>query len=481
MSVNQQATTSVFWSAVERFSVQGIQFVLSIIIARILLPSDYGLIAMLGIFMAIAQTFIDSGFANALIQKKNQTKVDYSTVFYFNIIVSVVLYILLYYSAPLIASFYNEDMLVAITRIVGLTLIINSFGIVQQAKLTIALDFKRQAIASLFAVIISGGMGLWMAFSGYGVWTLVYQSLLNNLLRVVMIWIFSGWWPGFCFSVSSFKTLFSFGSKLLLSSLLHTLYTNMYTLIIGKRFATAELGYYNRAFTLAQFPSTNFTNVIVRAVYPIQCRMQDDHEQLCSVFLKYMRMACFLIFPVMVGLCAVAEPLVRLILTDKWLPAVPLLQILCIAYMWDPVMKINHNMLNVKGRSDYFLYAEVIKKITAFLILFGTIPFGVKVMCAGLILYAFADIIIITWYVRKLTGIGLTIQLRTLYPVILLSFSMGILVYGITLLNIDSLFQLILSAFLGIVYYVVASRLFRFGEYAFLLKIMSDLYMKIKK
>lgn len=334
MSINQQATTSVFWSAVERFSAQGIQFVLSIILARILLPSDYGLVAMLGIFLAIAQTFIDSGFANALIQKRDQTKADYSTVFYFNIIVSVVLYILLYYSAPLIASFYKEDLLVVITRIIGLTLIINSFGIVQQAKLTIALDFKRQAIASLFAVIISGGIGLWMAFSGYGVWTLVYQSLINNLLRVVMIWIFSGWWPRLCFSVSSFRTLFAFGSKLLLSSLLHTLYANLYTLVIGKWFASVELGYYSRAFTWARFPSANFADVIVRAIYPIQCRMQDDHEQLCGVFLKYMRMACFLIFPVMIGLCAVAEPLVRLILTDKWLPAVPLLQILCIAYMW---------------------------------------------------------------------------------------------------------------------------------------------------
>lgn len=481
MSVNQQATTSVFWSAVERFSVQGIQFVLSIIIARILIPSDYGLVAMLGIFMAIAQTFIDSGFASALIQKKDQTKADYSTVFYFNIIVSVILYILLYYCAPLIASFYKEDLLVPITRIVGLILIINSFGIVQQAKLTIALDFKRQAIASLFAVVISGSVGLWMAFSGYGVWTLVYQSLLNNLLRVVMIWVFSGWWPEFCFSVSSFKTLFAFGSKLLLSSLLHTIYTNIYTLIIGKRFASVELGYYNRAFTLAQFPSTNFTNVIVRAVYPIQCRMQDDHEQLCSVFLKYMRMACFLIFPVMVGLCAVAEPLVRLILTEKWIPAVPLLQILCIAYMWDPIMKINNNILNVKGRSDYFLYAEVIKKVTAFLILFATIPFGVKIMCAGLIMYAFADIIIITWYVRKLTGIGLIIQLCALYPVILLSFSMGILVYGITLLNIGSLYQLILGTLSGFVYYVVVSRLFHFSEYTYLLNILSSGYQKIKR
>lgn len=474
MSIRQQATKSVAWSAVERFSVQGVQFILGIWIARILLPSDYGLVAMLGIFLAIAQTFIDSGFANALIQKKDRTVIDYSTVFYFNIAVSVLIYIALYFFAPLIASFYNEEQLTQITRVVGLTLIINSFGIVQQAKLTVALDFKRQAIASFLAVVVSGGIGLWMAFSGYGVWTLVFQSLLNNLLRVILIWFFSGWWPQLCFSFHSFQTLFSFGSKLLLSSLLHTVYTNLYTLVIGKQFASAELGYYNRAFTLAQFPSANFTNIIVRAVYPIQCRLQDDNEQLIHIFLKYMRMACFLIFPVMIGLCALAEPLVRLLLTDKWLPAVPLLQILCIAYMWDPVMKINHNMLNVKGRSDYFLYAEIIKKVIAFLILLATIPFGVKIMCAGLVLYAFADIVIITFYTRKLTGISLLTQCRTLAPVILLACSMGGLVYLVTWrLPVEPIYQLLIGAFTGIAYYLALSRIFHFEEYAFIQRIVS--------
>lgn len=480
MSIKQQATTSVFWSAVERFSVQGIQFILSIIIARILLPSDYGLIAMLTVFLAIAQVFIDSGFANALTQKKVQTETDYSTVFYFNIVVSVILYIVLYFTAPLIASFYEEDLLVKMMRVVGLTLIINSFGIVQQAKLTIALDFKRQAQASLIAVIISGGIGLWMAFSGYGVWTLVYQSLINNLLRVIILWIYSRWWPAFCFSIMSFNALFAFGSKLLLSSLLHTLYTNLYTLIIGKRFASVELGYYNRAFSLAQFPSVNFASIIVRAMYPIQCRLQDDHEQLCSLFLKYMCMACYLVFPVMIGLCALADPLVRFLLTDKWLPVVPLLQILCIAYMWDPVMIINNSMLNVKGRSDYFLYAEILKKIAAFLILFLTIPFGLKIMCAGLILYAFADMLIVTWYVRKIINISLLTQVQTLYPIVLLSFSMGGIAYGATRLNIAPLYQLLVGFSISLIYYLLISYLFRFREYTLLTEIVIKFVRKVR-
>ena len=464
MSVKQQVTKSVLWSAIERFSVQGIQFLLSIVIARQLLPSDYGLVAMLSIFMAIAQTFIDGGFANALIQKKDRSETDYSTVFYFNILIALVLYILLYLASPFIAVFYEEMQLEEIAKVAGLVLIVNSFGIVQQAKLTVALDFKRMAFASLIAVLVSGLVGVWMAYSGYGVWTLVYQSLFNNVMRVILIWVYSQWKPRLSFSGQSFYVLFLFGSKLLLSSLLHTIYTNLYTLIIGKKFASVELGYYNRAFTLAQFPSTNLTNVIVRAVYPIQCRIQDDDEQLCNMFLKYMRIACYLIFPIMIGFCAVAEPLVRIILTDKWLPVVPLLQILCIAYMWDPVMKINHTILNVKGRSDYFLYAEILKKGIAFIILFATLPFGVMVMCAGLIVYAFADIMIITYFTYKLTNISLKTQLKELLPVLFLSFSMGGLVYGSICLFGNAWIQLSVCIIVGISYYLFISVLFHFKE-----------------
>lgn len=477
MSIKQQATKSVFWSAVERFSVQGIQFLLSLIIARLLAPSDYGLIAMLSIFMAVAQTFVDSGFANALIQKKDKADVDYSTVFFFNIVISVFLYLLLYLFAPAIAGFYQEEELESITKVFGIILIINSFGIVQQAKLTIALDFKRLAMASLTAVVISGIIGVVMACTGFGAWALVWQSLLNNLLRVVLVCFFSGWMPSFCFSVASFKQLSSFGSKLLLSSLLHTIYTNLYTMIIGLKFSASELGFYNRAFTLAQFPSTNLTNVIVRAVYPIQCRLQDDNEQLYSMFLKYMRMACFLIFPIMLCLCALAEPLVRLLLTDKWLPAVPLLQILCVAYMWDPVMKINHNILNVKGRSDYFLYAEILKKAVAFLILFLTIPFGIKVMCAGLIIYSFADIVIITYYTRKLIGISLYTQFKELLPVILLSFSMGAVMYGSVFLFQNVWLQLFIGIISGGFYFMGLSYCFHFQEF----NILKDIIFRKNK
>lgn len=471
-SLKQQAANSVVWSAVERFSVQGVQYIISIVLARLLLPSDYGLIAMLSIFIAVSQSFIDGGFGNALIQKSGRTETDYSTVFFFNIVVSVVLYLLLYLCSPYIAGFYDEPKLDLITKVVGMTLIINSLGIVQQTKLTIALDFKRQAIAALIAVAASGAVGIWLANNGFGVWALVWHTLLNNFLRVALLWLFARWRPLALFSVESFRTLFAFGSKLLLSSLLHTIYTNLYTLVIGKKFAAAELGLFNRASTLAQFPSSNLTNVIVRAVYPIQCRMQDDASELNRMFIIYLRIACFVIFPIMIWLCVMAEPLVRLLLTDKWIGAVPFLQILAVAYMWDPVMKINHNILNVKGRSDYFLRAEIYKKIAAVAILIATIPLGVTAMCFGLILYSFVDMFIIICYTRRLTGIGLLKQVRALTPAALLSFSMGGIAFAVVQLFDTVAVQLVSGSVVSVVYYVTVAYLLRMDEFSQLLSLL---------
>lgn len=472
MSIKEQAAKSVFWSAVERFSVQGVQFLLTLVIARILSPDDYGLVAMLGIFMALSQVLIDSGFANALIQKQDRSETDYSTAFYFNAAGSVLIYLCLFVCAPLIARFFAEPQLAAITRVIGLTLIVNSLGIVQQARLTVDLDFKRLARASLRAVIISGAVGIWMAYQGFGVWTLVWQSLLNSFFRVVFLWIFSHWMPRRLFSWQSFRVLFSFGSKLMLSNLLHTFYTNCYSLVIGKCFSASQLGFFNRSYTLAQFPSTNFTNIVVRAVYPIQCRYQDDIPRLRSMFLKYMRTSCYLIFPVMVAVAALAEPLIELILTDKWLPAVPYLQILCVAFMWDPVMKINHTILNVKGRSDYFLYAEIWKKLIAFAILFATVPLGVLAMCWGLALYSFADMGVIIYYSRKLMKIGYLRQLRELLPVLLLNALMGICLYLVTLLPLSAWGKLLLGVPSGVIIYLAVSCVFHMSEWQMLLSVL---------
>ncbi|MFA5419949.1 MAG: lipopolysaccharide biosynthesis protein [Bacteroidales bacterium] len=462
------------WSVIDRFAGQGVQFVMSIIIARLVLPSDYGLIAMLTIFLAIAQTFVDSGFSSALVQKKDRTETDYSTVFFFNAGVGVLTYLLLFFSAPFIAGFYNEPQLVAVTRVAGLALIINSFEAVQLARLTISLDFKKIAIATLTSVTISGAIGIWMAYNGYGVWALVVQSLSNYTMYMVLLWIISRWHPKLVFSIKSFKTLFSFGSKLLLSSLLHTVYVNLYSLVIGKFFAAKELGYFNRASVLAMFPSTNLSNVIMRVVYPVQCSMQDDNEQLIKYFKQYLKVSCFVIFPIMIGLCVLAEPLVLIILKEKWLPAVPYLQILCIAYMWDPIMKLNGSILNAKGRSDLFFKAEIIKKITAFLILAATIPFGIKIMCFGLIFYAFADIRIITIYTNKLVGLNLMTQVKALIPVLLLTATMGLVIYFSTLLFGNPYLKLVLGTGAGLAYFGLVSRMFHFKEFDFIYSLIKS-------
>lgn len=475
---NNKTVNGVLWSAIDRFAGQGVQFIMSIIIARLVLPSDYGLIAMLTIFLAIAQTFVDSGFGSALVQKKDRTETDFSTAFFFNTVIAVIAYLLLFFTAPIIADFYNEVQLVTVTRVAGLALIINSFGTVQLARLTITLDFKKIAIATLTSVTLSGIVGIWMAYHGYGVWALVFQSLSNYIVYMILLWIISKWHPKMVFSMDSFRALFSFGSKLLLSSLLHTLYVNLYSLVIGKFFAAKELGYYNRSSVLAMFPSSNLSNVIMRAVYPVQCSMQDDNEQLIKYFKQYLRVSCYVIFPIMIGFCILAEPLVLIMLKEKWLPAVPYLQILCIAYMWDSIMKLNGSMLNAKGRSDLFFKAEIIKKITAFLILAATIPFGIKVMCYGLILYAFVDIRIITIYTNKLMGLNLMTQVKELINILLLSASMGLVVY-LSVLFIESPYlKLTLGTTAGIVYFVLISWIFHFREFDFILSLIKN---KIKR
>lgn len=471
----QKTLNGVIWSGIERFSVQGIQFILSFVIARRLMPSDYGLVAMLSIFMAIAQTFIDSGFSNALIQKQNRTNKDYSTVFYFNIIVAVILYGLLVGCASPIATFYHEPLLKNIIVWVGLNLIINSFATVQRAKLTIELNFKIQAYISLIAVILSGSAAVYMAYNDYGVWTLVYQSLLTNLINTILLWIFAHWSPLLVFSKTSFMELFSFGSKLLGGGILHTLYTNLYTLIIGKVFSSTDLGFYNRAFSLTQYPSSNITGIIVRVTYPVECEMQHDNQKLQETYFSYIRYVAFIVFPLMIGLAAISEPLIKIVLTEKWIGAVPYIQIMCFAYMWDPMMHMTWDLLNVKHRSDFSLKSEIIKKIVAFSILFITIPFGIKIMCVGLIGYAIADLIIVTQFVKKLLPLVTFFNLvRQLTPYFTLSVIMGVCVYLYITFIQNVWLQFVGSIILGCIIYLI-------GAYLIKLKELTTILQKIKK
>lgn len=464
MSVKHQAVSGVMWNAIERFSTQGIQFVLTIVIARILSPDDYGLVAMLGIFMAIAQTFIDSGFSNALIQKQNRTEADCCTMFYFNIVVSVSIYILLFFSAPLIARFYNQPELVRITRIVGISLITNSLGSIQVARFTIELDFKKLAFASFASVGVSGSLGVWMACHGWGVWTLVFQSLLGSITWVATLWLEAKWFPKKAFSWDSFHGLFSFGSKILFSGLLHTLYTNLYSLVVGRCFNASTLGYFNRAFTLGQFPAQNFGNIVQKVLYPIQCRYQNDNERFDQILIYYLRISAFVLFPLMIGFAVLATPVVTLLLSEKWLPMVPLLRIMCISMMWLPIMQVNVQVLDAKGRSDYRLKAEIIKKILAICILFSALPWGIEALCMGMLAYSLVDMAVCISYSRRVTSVGYKAQIKILLPSLGLAACMGGVVWW-AVCGIDSLSgQLVVGMVAGGCFYAVSACLLGFPE-----------------
>lgn len=464
VSLKDKTSVGILWSSVEQFSVQGIQFIMGLIIARLVMPSEYGLIVMLGIFLAISNTFIDSGFSKALIQKQDRTQTDLSTVFYYSVAVALILYAALYFCAPLIARFYEQPRLVDITRVVGLTLIINSLGSIQRAKFAIDMNFKSTAKASLLSATLSGLVGVVMAYKGYEVWALVAQSLTGAVLVNLFLWLMSKWHPSWEYSWTSFRQLFSFGSKLLLSGLMHTIYINLYSLVIGKRYNAADVGFYNRASSLAQYPSVNIMALLNKVLYPAQCQIQDDAQKLASSFTQYLKMACFLIFPLMLMLSALAYPLVGLVLTEKWLPSAPFLQVLCLAYMWSPVMIVNNNILNVKGRSDYFLRAEIIKKISAVAILIATLPFGVMWLCIGIVAYNILDMTIIIFYSKKVVDTGYLRQLKEVAPTAAASFIMGLCAWGTTHLFESYWAQIGCGLLAGGAVFVILVKLLRINE-----------------
>lgn len=471
-NLKRKTVSGVMWSAIERFSLQGVQFVMQLVMARLLLPSDYGMIAMLTIFLQIAQAFIDSGFTNALIQKKDRTEVDYSTVFYFNIIIALLFYCILFVSAPLIAKFYNMPDLILVMRVIALSLIILSFSAVHKTKLTIEINFKIQSKITLIAAGISGIIGVGIAYLGYGVWALVYQSILNAMLTTILFNCFYRWKPLKTFSMKSFKRLFSFGSKLLVSGLIHTVYYNLYGIVIGKRFSAAELGYYTRAEQFAILPSYNLSAIITRVTFPILSSIQDDNERLASTYRKYIRLSSYLIFPLMVGLASLANPLVDLFLTEKWNGTVALLQILCFDWMFDHLSGINLNLLYVKGRSDLALRLEIIKKIIAITILLASIPLGIIGMCLGRVLYSLIATYANTYYTNSLIGLSFRTQLKDIIPYLILSLAMGGVVYATTYLGLSNIIQLIIGITIGILFYISISYIFKITSLKVLLQLI---------
>ena len=460
-TLKQKAVRGVLWSTVERFSVQGVQFLIMIVMARLLTPHDYGIIGMLAIFLAVSQSLIDSGFSQALIRKRDRTEVDNCTVFYFNIVVSTLLYVILYVSAPFVADFYDTPQLCPVMRVVCLGIMFNSLAVVQRALFTINVDFKTQAKAALTASVTSGVVGVAMAYHGFGVWSLVTQQLLNLGINTGLLWLLSKWRPQFVYSWQSFHELFSFGSKLLASGLLDTIYRNIYPIVIGKLFSASSLGHYTRAHQFSEFPSSNLTGIIQRVTYPVLCEIQDDDERLSNIYRRFLKLSAFVIFPLMIGLSSVAQPFVNIILGPQWGFCGQLLQIICFSMMWYPIHSINLNLLQVKGRSDLFLRLEIIKKILGVSVLCITAPFGLVVMCYGQIFNSIVALAINTYYTGKLINVGFLRQMRDLLPTMALCLTMFALILSVNSFLPGNMAKLCVGIVLGVAFYSLASYAFK--------------------
>jgi len=414
-----------------QLSTQGIGFVIGIFLARILDPSEYGLIGIAMVFVSISGVFIDGGFSTALIRKKEPTQADLSTVFYINIGVAVLFYIILYFTAPLIARFYGQPILIDITRVISINFLLTAACTVQALLFVKKLDFKTQSIISVITVIMSGVVGLSLAYKGYGVMALAIQSVSQNVFRMFLLWTIGTWRPTWIFSVNSFKELFSFGSKLFASGLLNSVFVNIYALFIGKLYSPLALGYYSRADNYQSMLSQNLTSVVNRVSFPSLVQFQDDDERLRAGLRKMNNLIMMVNLPMMVGLALVSEPIIVLMITDKWLPIVPYLQWLCVAGILFPLHVTNLNVLNVKGRSDLFLRLEIIKKVLILLALVIGSFWGIMGIVLGRVVVSIIGYFINAWYPSKLFGYHLKMQLGDLVPFTLAVFVMAVWVWGV--------------------------------------------------
>lgn len=458
--LKKQTKKGLYWSTASNFANQGMRFVFSIILARILAPSDYGLIGMLTIFITIIQLFIDSGFSKAIITKHNRTQVDLSTAFYFNIGVGILGYLMLYVLSPYIAAFYNMPLLSSILKVTAIGVIINSLNIIPSALFAIRLDFKTPAKISVISNLFTGILGIFLAYKGWGVWALVFQSLGGNLLIFILNWINVKWLPNFEFSVASFLYMWNYGSKVLSSSIISTVYDNIQPLIIGKYFSAASLGLFSRAQGFAILPSSNLSGILNNVTFPLLSKVNDDFCRLADIYRRMVKLSAFVVFPIMVGLAALSDPLVKIMLPERWYDCIPMLQIICFSLMWQPVSAVNLNLLNAAKKPDMVLKLEVIKKPLGVALLFASIPFGIIVMCyANLIICVFA-VIVNTLMTSKTLGVPFWNQVKDIAPVFLHSIVMGGLVYGLTFLISNNIACLVVATVVGASYYFLVAKFF---------------------
>jgi O-antigen/teichoic acid export membrane protein len=450
------------WSAVQEFSQRGLQFVISIVLARLLLPEQFGLIAMLTVFIAVSQALLDSGFGAALIQKKNPTELDKCSVFYLNVFMSFALAGLLCLVAPWIAHFYRQPQLTDLTRALSLLIIINGFVAVQNALVIRSLNFRRQTVIITSGTLLGGLVGLVMAWRGYGVWSLVAQQLISTSLRGWLYWAMSDWRPKLMFSFQSLHTMFGFGSRMAASSVLNTVFDNLYSLVIGKLFSAASLGFYSRAQTLKAVPAQSLGMVVARVTLPVFSKLQDEPERFRRGLRQALTTAAFLQFPIMIGLAAIAEPLVLVLLTEKWAPCIPYLQVLSFVGLWFPLHSLNLNALVARGRSDLFFRLEVVKKVLIVLNILITYRWGVFAMVCGQSINGLLGYFINSYYSRSQLGYSTWQQVKDMSPYLGAAGVMGLAVAFLHLPTASQPVQLGFKVVLGVAIYAGLAVVFRF-------------------
>lgn len=461
--------SNFIWRFAERCGAQLVTFIVSIVLARILAPEDYGTIALVTVFTTILQVFVDSGLGTALIQKKNADDLDFSSVFYFNFVVCLVLYAAMFMAAPVIAKFYGDVTLTPIIRVISLTIVISGVKGIQQAYVSKNMLFKRFFFSTIGGTIFSAFTGIGLAKAGYGVWALVAQQLSNATVDTVILWITVRWRPRKNFSWERLKGLLSFGWKLLVSSLLDTCYNNLRNLIIGKMYSPSDLAFYNQGDKFPKLIVTNINTSIDSVLLPTMSSAQDDRERVKNMTRRAIKTSTYVMAPLMMGLAFCATPIVKLVLTDKWLPCVPFLRIFCITYMFWPVHTANLNAINAMGRSDWFLRLEIIKKIMGMAILLSTMWFGVMAMAYSLLLSSVLSQIINSWPNRKLLGYGYLEQVRDFAPGILLAVAMGICVYLIGYISLPTIVTLGIQILAGATFYIGISAILKLEEFEYLL------------
>ena len=477
----QSVLKNFFWRFAERSSAQLVTFVVSIVLARILMPEDYGQVALVTVFTNIMQVFVDSGLGTALIQKKDADDLDFSSVFYFNFVACITIYILMFLLAPLIANFYNDVSLIPIIRVSSLTIVISGVKGIQQSYVSRNMLFKRFFYATLGGTIFSAFLGIGLAYMGFGVWAIVAQQLSNTTIDTLILWLTVKWRPKKMFSLERLKQLISFGWKMLASSLLDTVYNNLRSLIIGKIYSSVDLAYYNQGDKLPSVIISNINTSINSVLLPTMSNAQDDRLRIKAMTRRAIKTSTYIMAPLMMGLAFCAEPIVRLILTDKWLPCVPFLRIFCITYMFFPIHSANLNAVTAMGRSDLFLKLEIVKKIVGLTILVLTMRWGVMVMAYSLLLSSIMSQIINSWPNHKLLDYGYLEQLKDILPGITLAILMGCFVNLIGLFHFSDIVMLLIQVPMGAAFYIGVSAALHLESYEYLVGLIRPALYKFTR